>query len=229
MGRAFEALRRRHPSVPLVAGNVGTGEGASFLRDLGADAIKVGIGPGRGCRTRLETAAGVPQLQAIREAWHAVGEDVPIIADGGLREDKDLFLALLCGASTVMLGRMLAGTDEAPGTVIEDPHAAQAQDLSRHDFTTGGIPGALRRQRAEGSPFETPAEGQEMEVPYRAVWWTSSTASAVTCARRSAMAAPILRAALREEVVPNPVPHPVPLSAAARREPALTPCCAERS
>ena len=88
-----------------------TEEGARFLESIGADAIKVGVGPGRGCRTRLETAAGVPQLQAIREAWCAVGESVPIIADGGVKDDKDIFLALICGASTVMMGSALSGTD----------------------------------------------------------------------------------------------------------------------
>ena len=121
MKEAIEEFRARIGTVPLVCGNVGTAEGALFLRDLGADAIKVGIGPGRGCRTRLETAAGVPQLQALREVWCAVEESVPVIADGGARNDKDIFLALVCGASTVMLGSMLSGTDESPGRVIEDP------------------------------------------------------------------------------------------------------------
>src|SRR5207244_8492659 len=116
MRAAIEAVRGRFGAVPLVCGNVGTAEGASFMRDLGADAIKVGIGPGRGCRTRLETAAGVPQLQALHEAWQAVGASMPIIADGGVRYDKDVFLALACGASSVMLGSILSGTDEAPGT-----------------------------------------------------------------------------------------------------------------
>src|SRR5690606_14504615 len=83
MRRAVEAFRARFGAFPLVCGNVGTGEGARFLADLGADAVKVGIGPGRGCRTRLETAAGVPQLQAVREAWLAVGDRVPVVADGG--------------------------------------------------------------------------------------------------------------------------------------------------
>src|SRR5512134_1979705 len=121
MRRAVEAVRARFGGVELVCGNVATVEGAAFLRDLGADAVKVGVGPGRGCRTRLETAAGVPQLQAIREAWCAVGDDTPIIADGGIKDDKDIFLALVCGASTVMMGSALSGTDEAPGRVIEDP------------------------------------------------------------------------------------------------------------
>lgn len=121
MARAVGALRARFPSLPLVCGNVATGEGAAFLADLGADAVKVGVGPGRGCRTRLETAAGVPQLQAVREAWCAVGERVPLISDGGVTHDKDIFLALLCGASTVMLGSALSGTDEAPGTSSRTP------------------------------------------------------------------------------------------------------------
>src|SRR6185436_7668445 len=104
---------------------------ARFLRDLGASAVKVGIGPGRGCRTRLETAAGVPQLQAIVEVWHAVGSSLPIIADGGVRNDKDLFLALACGASAVMLGSLLSGTDEAPGRVIEDPATREKRKIYR--------------------------------------------------------------------------------------------------
>src|SRR5262249_56934872 len=113
----------------LVCGKVATTEGAAFLRDLGADAIKVGVGPGRGCRTRLETGAGVPQLQAIREAWCAVEDTAPIIADGGVREDKDVFMALVAGASIVMLGRLLSGTDEAPGQIIEDPGTGEERQV----------------------------------------------------------------------------------------------------
>ena len=219
MRQAVEALRGRHPDVPLVCGNVGTGEGAKFLRDLGADAIKVGIGPGRGCRTRLETGAGVPQLQAIREAWHAVGEDVPIIADGGAREDKDLFLALLCGASSIMLGSMLAGTDEAPGTVIEDPATKLKHKIYRGMTSPQAVFQALYDEsEGDDSPFETPAEGQEMEVPYK-----GSVVDVLHRIRghlRSAVSyggADSL-AAIRHEVVKNPVPHLIPLSAAARRE-----------
>ncbi|TMQ70341.1 MAG: IMP dehydrogenase [Candidatus Eisenbacteria bacterium] len=210
MREAVEALRGRHAKIDLVCGNVGTAEGAAFLRDLGADAIKVGIGPGRGCRTRLETGAGVPQLQAIREAWHAVGEEVPIIADGGAREDKDLFLALLCGASSIMLGSMLAGTDEAPGTVIEDPATRQKHKIYR---------GALYDETsAEDSPFDTPAEGQEIEVPYK-----GSVVEVLHRIRghlRSAVSygGTDSLAAFRAEVVRDPRPHLIPLSAAARRE-----------
>jgi len=219
MRHAVEALRGRHGRVDLIAGNVGTAEGAKFLRDLGVDAIKVGIGPGRGCRTRLETGAGVPQLQAIREAWHAVGEGVPIIADGGVREDKDLFLALLCGASSIMLGSMLAGTDESPGTVIEDPATRQKHKIYRGMTSPQAVFQALYDGNdGEDSPFETPAEGQEMEVPYKGSVVDvlhrirGHLRSAVSYAGTDSLAA------VRSETVKNPVPHLVPLSAAARRE-----------
>ena len=219
MRQAIEALRGRHPGVELVCGNVGTGEGAKFLKDLGADAIKVGIGPGRGCRTRLETSAGVPQLQAIREAWHAVGDEVPIIADGGAREDKDLFLALLCGASSVMLGSMLAGTDEAPGTVIEDPATRQKHKIYRGMTAPQAVFQALYdASEGDASPFETPAEGQEMEVSYKGSVVDvlhrirGHLRSAVSYAGSDSLEA------VRGEVVKNPVPHLIPLSAAARRE-----------
>ncbi|HXF59030.1 MAG TPA: IMP dehydrogenase, partial [Candidatus Saccharimonadales bacterium] len=87
MEEAVKALRAKFRDLELVCGNVGTAEGARFLQQLGASAIKVGIGPGRGCRTRIETAAGVPQLQAVHEVWQAVGSSIPIIADGGVRFD----------------------------------------------------------------------------------------------------------------------------------------------
>lgn len=218
MREAVEALRGRHAGVDLVCGNVGTAEGAKFLRDLGADAIKVGIGPGRGCRTRLETAAGVPQLQAIREAWLAVGEEVPIIADGGAREDKDLFLALLCGASSVMLGSMLAGTDEAPGTVIEDPATGQKHKLYRGMTSPQAVFQALYDESGPEDPFETPAEGQEMEVPYKGT--VVDVLHRIRGHLRSAVSygGTDSLAALRDEVVRDPLPHLVPLSPAARRE-----------
>src|SRR3990172_1891952 len=88
----------------------GRGGGGGCCRARGVGGMKVGVGPGRGCRTRLETGAGVPQLQAVREAYLATEGKVPIIADGGVKDDKDIFLAIACGGSTVMLGSMLSGT-----------------------------------------------------------------------------------------------------------------------
>ncbi|MGH7267649.1 MAG: IMP dehydrogenase [Candidatus Rokuibacteriota bacterium] len=220
--RAVEAVRAKLGDVELICGNVGTAEGAAFLRDLGADAIKVGIGPGRGCRTRIETGAGVPQLQAIREAWCAIGDAVPIIADGGVREDKDLFLALLCGASSVMLGSLLSGTDEAPGSVIEDPGTGQKRKIYRGMTSPQAVFDALYSDgegETEAPPGgEAPPEGQEIQVPYK-----GSVLDIVRRIRghlRSAVsyAGEDTLAAVRAKVLPAPLRYLIPLSPAARAE-----------
>ena len=220
MRRAVEAFRARLGGVPLVCGNVGTAEGARFLADLGADAIKVGIGPGRGCRTRLETAAGVPQLQAIREAWLAVGERVPIVADGGIKADKDAFLALACGASTVMMGSALSGTDEAPGTVIVDPASGQKKKIYRGMTSPQAVLNTLYGAEEEDveAALDTPAEGQEIQVPYRGSVVDilkrirGHLRSAVSYAGCAALAE------ARERILPDPAAWLVPLSEASRRE-----------
>jgi IMP dehydrogenase len=106
-------------NVEVIAGNVATSEGVEILADAGADAIRVGIGPGSACITRLVAGVGVPQLTAIIECSEAAAKyDIPIIADGGIRKAGDVVKALAAGASTVMLGNLLAGTDESPGTAI---------------------------------------------------------------------------------------------------------------
>ena len=220
MESAAQALRARYPRAPLVCGNVATGEGARFLRDLGAAAIKVGIGPGRGCRTRLETAAGVPQLQAIHEVAAAVGDDVPVIADGGIRNDKDLFLALACGASSVMLGSLLSGTDEAPGRVIEDPATREKRKIYRGMTSPQAVFEALydSEENGEENALDTPAEGQEMQVPYRGSVRDvlhrirGHLRSAVSYAGETS-----LRAA-RANILARPEEHLIALSSASRRE-----------
>jgi IMP dehydrogenase len=111
-------VREDYPDVQLIAGNVATGEGAKALADAGVDAVKVGIGPGSICTTRIVTGCGVPQITAISDAVDALeGTDVPVIADGGIRFSGDIAKALAAGASSVMVGSMLAGTEEAPGEV----------------------------------------------------------------------------------------------------------------
>ncbi|MGH9792253.1 MAG: IMP dehydrogenase, partial [Candidatus Acidiferrales bacterium] len=116
---AIQAVRQRLPEMQLVAGNVGTEEGARELISLGVDAIKVGIGPGSICTTRIVTGAGVPQLTAIMGAAKAAqGTAVPIIADGGVKFSGDITKALAAGAQTVMIGSLLAGTEESPGETI---------------------------------------------------------------------------------------------------------------
>jgi IMP dehydrogenase len=118
MERALAEVRKRFPLIDVIAGNVATGEGATFLVERGASAVKVGIGPGGGCTTRLTTSFGVPQLQALVECRQAVGPDIPLIADGGIRRHGGIALALVCGGDTVMLGSAFAGTTEAPGEVV---------------------------------------------------------------------------------------------------------------
>ncbi len=164
--RGVRAYRRRFAGVPLVCGNVGTHEGARFLAKLGVAAVKVGIGPGRGCRTRIETGAGVPQLQAIREVGRELGAKVPAIADGGVRDDKDIAFAILAGASTVMLGSALAGTDESPGMVIDDPRTGQKVKLYRGMTSPQAVLAKADPDEADDL-LAVPQEGQSVELPYR--------------------------------------------------------------
>jgi IMP dehydrogenase len=111
-------VRNAYPDVQLIAGNVATGEGAKALADAGVDAVKVGIGPGSICTTRIVTGCGVPQITAVSDAVEALkGTGIPVIADGGIRFSGDIAKAIVAGASCVMVGSMLAGTEEAPGEV----------------------------------------------------------------------------------------------------------------
>lgn len=113
-----KATREAYPDLQIVAGNVATAEGAIALADAGADAVKVGIGPGSICTTRIVTGCGVPQITAISDAVEGLkGRDIPVIADGGIRFSGDIVKALVAGASCVMVGSMLAGTEESPGEV----------------------------------------------------------------------------------------------------------------
>ena len=110
--------KQRFPELPVIGGNIATQEGAQALLDAGVDAIKVGIGPGSICTTRIVTGIGVPQITAIANAVRAAGKaEVPVIADGGIRYSGDIAKAIVAGASVVMVGGLLAGTDEAPGEV----------------------------------------------------------------------------------------------------------------
>ncbi|HET8933387.1 MAG TPA: IMP dehydrogenase [Polyangiales bacterium] len=116
---AVRAIRKAYPNVQLIAGNVATREATKTLIEAGVDAVKVGIGPGSICTTRVVAGVGVPQITAISECAKAAAEfNVPIIADGGIKYSGDLVKALAAGASTVMIGSLLAGTDEAPGETV---------------------------------------------------------------------------------------------------------------
>ncbi len=120
--RVIEAVRevkKRFPNVDLLAGNIATHDGARALIDAGADAVKVGIGPGSICTTRMVTGAGMPQITAISEAYKAAAKDgIPLIADGGIKYSGDVSKAIAAGASVIMIGSLFAGVDESPGETI---------------------------------------------------------------------------------------------------------------
>jgi IMP dehydrogenase len=116
---AIKVVKSKLPEVDLIVGNVATFDGACELARAGADAIKVGIGPGSICTTRIVTGAGVPQITAIAEAYRATKDSgIPIIADGGIKYSGDITKALAAGAAAVMIGSLFAGTDESPGELI---------------------------------------------------------------------------------------------------------------
>lgn len=114
----LEYIKKMYPEIDVICGNVATPQAVKQLIDAGADAIKVGIGPGSMCITRVVTGVGVPQLTAIMECAACAGTEVPIIADGGIRNSGDIIKALAAGASSVMVGSLLSGTVETPGRII---------------------------------------------------------------------------------------------------------------
>jgi IMP dehydrogenase len=167
---AVRGLRRRFGDIDIIAGNVATAEGTRDLIDAGANAVKVGVGPGSICITRIVTGFGVPQLTAITEcAEVARSAGVAIIADGGIRNSGDVVKALAAGADSVMIGSLLAGTDESPGVVVMRNN--RRSKVSRGMASLGAAMDRPDRQ-VEG-PEEDPtwtrvvAEGVEAAVPYR--------------------------------------------------------------
>jgi IMP dehydrogenase len=111
-------VKQKMPHIDVIAGNIATGEAALALRDAGADAVKVGIGPGSICTTRVVAGVGIPQISAIYSCATALKGSIPVIADGGIRHSGDIAKALVAGASSIMMGSVLAGTDEGPGEKI---------------------------------------------------------------------------------------------------------------
>jgi IMP dehydrogenase len=176
MDQAMAEFRKRFGDVELIAGNVGTGDGARFLAERGANGIKVGIGPGGGCTTRITTSFGVPQLQAIAECRAAIGDQVPAIADGGIKRHGAMFQALLCGADSVMLGSAFAGTLETPGDVVQKSVLlAESQKPVKVPFkvlrgmaSLGAIKDRLDVEDEETLDLQAlGAEGLEVSVPAR--------------------------------------------------------------
>jgi IMP dehydrogenase len=159
-------LRRQYPKLQIVAGNVGTAEGALALAEAGADAVKVGVGPGSICTTRIVAGVGVPQLTAVMECSAALKtRRIPTIADGGIRYSGDVAKALAAGAGTVMMGNLLAGTDESPGedVLLEGRRYKVYRGMGSLDAMKKG---SADRYFQEGSAKLVP-EGIVGRVPYR--------------------------------------------------------------
>ena len=165
---AIREVRRRLPEMQLVAGNVGTYEGAKDLIALGIDGLKVGIGPGSICTTRVVTGAGVPQITAIQEAARAAkGTGVPLIADGGIKYSGDITKAIAAGASVVMIGGLFAGTEESPGETIL--YQGRTFKSYRGMGSLGAMEaGSADRYAQEGADRgKSVPEGVEGRVPYK--------------------------------------------------------------
>jgi IMP dehydrogenase len=165
---AVRAVRKKFPEIQIVAGNVATAEGARDLISLGIDGLKVGIGPGSICTTRVVTGAGVPQITAIMEASRAAkGSGVPIIADGGIKFSGDITKAIAAGANSVMIGGLFAGTEESPGETI------LYQGRTFKSYRGMGSLGAMEAGSADRYAQEGAArgksvpEGIEGQVPYK--------------------------------------------------------------
>lgn len=166
-----KAIKKDYPELQLIAGNVATGAGAIKLVEAGADAIKVGIGPGSICTTRIVTGVGVPQISAVANVVSALKDrDTPVIADGGIRFSGDIAKAIAAGANTIMLGSILAGTEEAPGEV------ELYQGRSYKSYRGMGSVGAMSGESNSGDRYfqenvstseKLVPEGIEGRVPYK--------------------------------------------------------------
>ena len=166
---AVRLMKQRHPETDLIAGNVGTTDGAEALIHAGVDAVKVGIGPGSICTTRVVTGAGVPQITAIQSCVNAARKkNVPVISDGGVKFSGDVAKAIAAGADVVMIGSLFAGTEEAPGEVI------LFQGRSFKTYRGMGSIGAMREgsrdryaQEETANESKLVPEGIEGRVPYK--------------------------------------------------------------
>ncbi len=165
----IKMLKKEMPDQELIAGNIGTAEAAKELIGLGVDAVKVGVGPGSICTTRIVTGAGIPQITAIADVFRVTKEkNIPLIADGGIKYSGDITKAIAAGASSVMLGNLLAGTDESPGEVVI------YQGRSYKTYRGMGSIEAMREgsrdryfQEATPSDSKLVPEGIEGRVPYK--------------------------------------------------------------
>jgi len=206
-------IKKRYKDLPVIGGNIVTAEAAKALVDAGADAVKVGIGPGSICTTRIVAGVGVPQISAVANVAEALAKSgVPLIADGGIRYSGDIAKALAAGAYAVMLGSLFAGTEEAPGEV------ELYQGRSYKSYRGMGSLGAMaQKQGSADRYFQDPTEeieklvpeGIEGRVPYKARWSPSFTSLPAVCARAWATPAAerLTRCAPSRNLCASPAPY----------------------
>ncbi|MFL5306551.1 MAG: IMP dehydrogenase [Polyangia bacterium] len=167
--QAVADVRRNFPKAQIIAGNVATGEAALALAKAGADAVKVGIGPGSICTTRIVAGVGVPQITAISDCAKALaGQNVTVVADGGIKYSGDVAKAIAAGANSVMIGSLFAGTDEAPGEIIL--YQGRSYKVYRGMGSIGAMRAGSRDRYFQGevtSEAKLVPEGIEGRVPYR--------------------------------------------------------------
>ena len=177
---AVRTIKTQFPKLQVIAGNVATGAGAKALADAGADAVKVGVGPGSICTTRIIAGIGMPQLTAVFEAAKALeGTGVPVVADGGIRFSGDITKAIAGGASTVMIGSLLAGTEEAPGEVVlfegrrfksyRGMGSVEAMEEGSKDRYFQDAEDDIKKLVPEGIVGRVPVKGKVAEIVYQMV------------------------------------------------------------
>lgn len=162
-GKTVEFIKKNYPKIDVMAGNISTKDAAEYFLSKGADAIKVGIGPGSMCTTRIMTGAGVPQLTAIMDAYEATQGRIPICADGGIKNPGDVAKALGAGANTIMSGSIFAGTKESPGKIIKKNKKLYKlyRGMASYDAT-------LKKKKLDGKTKEEiiSVEGEKTLIPY---------------------------------------------------------------
>lgn len=174
----LKKVKTTYSNIDIVVGNIATGDAAKYLVDAGADAVKVGIGPGSICTTRVVAGIGVPQLSAIYDVAKALrGTDVPLIADGGLRYSGDIVKALAAGGYSVMMGSLLAGVEESPGETIifngrkfksyRGMGSLEAMEKGSKDRYFQDMEADIKKLVPEGIAARVPFKGSLFEVVYQ--------------------------------------------------------------
>ena len=162
-GKTLDYIKENYPNIDVMAGNIATKDAAEYFLSKGADAVKVGIGPGSLCTTRIMTGAGVPQITAIMDVFEATQGKIPICADGGIKSSADIVKAIGAGANTIMSGYLFAGTEESPGKIIEKNNKKYKLYRGSASYDV-----SLKKAKLEHEQkFKIFVEGEQILIPYK--------------------------------------------------------------